>query len=564
MLREIKIITRGYRHFTRYRQITLVLLKHGLGDLVTRLGLHKQLGIGKKTMQKHHHARQAADLTRWQRVVLILQELGVSFVKLGQLASTRPDLIPPEACSELEKLQDTVKPFPFEQVKEIVEAELGKPLEQAYKSFCHKPIASASVSQVHKAVLPDGSVVAVKVQRPDIRKTLEVDLDIMFHLAVLTEKHFPQLDTIDPVGVVSEFSRAIKRELDFENEAGNIERFRRNFTNDKTVHIPKVYRDFTTGKVLTMEYLDGVKVSDIDTLARGNYDTKLIAKRGANFILKQIFEDGFFHGDPHPGNILILPDNVIGPLDYGMTGSLTGKNRDYLGDMLAGIIRRNARQMAQALIGVSRLEAASDIESLEADMNDFVEQYLYLPLKDIRMNRLFAQLLQILMQHKIKLPPVFYLLFKALIMVEGNGRRIDPDFEIIEHMRPFVIRFMKKRFALSKLKKDFLTAGLNWQALLCDLPGDMRHIIGQVKHGKVHIEFEHKGLEPMLKTHERISNRITYGMVLSSLIIGSSLVVLSGLPPKWHNIPLIGIAGFIAAGILGFTMLTSIFKQDKK
>jgi len=494
---------------------------------------------------------------------MVLEELGPSFIKLGQLVSTRPDLVPPEACAEFEKLQDTVPAFPVSQVREIIETELGDSLEALFKEFDETPVASASVSQVHRAVLPDGTVTAVKVRRPGIRTTIEVDLEIMFNLAELIEKHIHGMETLDPIGIVREFSRTIKRELNFDIEAGNIERFARNFRSDTNIYVPKVYRHLSTDKVLVMEFVEGIKISDLNALADANLNLELIADRGADIILKQIFEHGFFHADPHPGNILVLPDNVICLLDYGMTGTLTGRNRDNLVDLIAGIVRRNAKRMTRSLIRLSQLESAETVESLEADIADFVEQHLYRPLKDIRMGSLLTQLFQLLIRHNLKIPPVFYLLDKALITVEGNGRRLSPEFDIIEHMKPFVRQLLSERLSIRKLRKDFYATSLDWEAVLRELPSDTRNIINKIKRGRIRIEFEHKGLEPMLKTHDRISNRVVYGIVLSSLVIGSSLIVLSGIPPKWHEIPIIGIIGFLTAGAMGFWLLISIMRHGK-
>ncbi len=563
MFLKIGSIRRRYRHIKRYRQIVSVLLKHGLGDLVTRVGLYRQLGISRSFFTKRKAEASLTPLTRWQRFRMVLEELGPSFIKLGQLASTRPDMVPPEACAEFEKLQDAVPAFPVSQVRQIIETELGDSLEVLFKEFDETPVASASVSQVHRAVLPDGTVTAIKVQRPGIRTTIEVDLEIMFHLAELIEKHIHGMETLDPIGIVREFSRTIKRELNFDIEAGNIERFARNFRSDTTIYIPKVYRRLSTDKVLVMEFVEGIKVSDLDALADANLNLELIADRGADIILKQIFEHGFFHADPHPGNILVLPDNVICLLDYGMTGTLTGYNREHLGDLIAGIVRRNAKRMTRSLIRLSQLESAETVESLEADIADFIEQHLYRPLKDIRMGSLLTQLVQLLIRHNLKIPPVFYLLDKALITVEGNGRRLSPEFDIIEHMKPFVRQLLSERLSIRKLRKDFYTTSLDWEAVLRELPTDTRNIINKIKRGKIRIEFEHIGLEPMLKTHDCISNRVVYGIVLSSLIIGSSLIVLSGIPPKWHEIPIIGIIGFLAAGAMGFWLLVSILRHGK-
>jgi len=563
LLRRIKWIGRGYRHINRYRQIISVLLKHGLGDFVGKLGLYRRLGIAKRILAKTEVTAPTPSLTRWQRLRIVLEELGPSFIKLGQLASTRPDMIPPEACAEFEKLQDTVPPFPMSQVRQIIEAELGQSLETLFQEFDEIPVASASIAQVHRAVLPDGTDLAVKVQHPNIRQTIEVDLEIMLHLAELMEKHFHNTHALDPVGLVREFSRVIKRELDFDIEAANIERFARNFESDKSIYVPKLYRNLSTGKVLTMEFVEGIKVSDLDALADADADLELIANRGADIILKQIFEHGFFHADPHPGNIFVLPDNVVCLLDFGMMGTLTGRHREYLASLIAGIVRRDEKQMTGALVGLSRSERPESVEGLEGDVADFIEQHLYRPLKDIRVGDLFGEFVRLLIRYNLRLPPAFYLLSKALATAEGNGQRLSPSFDLIKHMEPFAEKLMRERLSPRRLARDIYATSVDWQALLRDFPGDTKEIINQIKRGQARIQFEHKGLEPMLRRHDQISNRVVYGLVLSSLIVGSSLIVLSGVPPKWQEIPIVGIIGFLAAAVMGFWLLISILRHGK-
>ncbi len=563
MFRRIMWLGRAYRHASRYRQIVSVLVKHGLGDFVTRVGLRRRLGIGNRRLVKDEAAAPHKALTRWQRLRMVLEELGPSFIKLGQIASTRPDMLPPEACIELEKLQDTIPPFPMSRVRQIIETELGEPLDVLFQEFEEIPVASASIAQVHRAILPDGDVVAVKVQRPGIRRTIEVDLDIMFHLAKLIEHHFDGTNTLDPVGLVQEFSRVINRELDFTTEASNIERFARNFESDDTIRVPKLYRHVSTGKVLTMEFVEGVKVSDLDALTDANLDLELIADRGADLVLKQIFEHGFFHADPHPGNIMVLPDNIICFLDYGMTGTLSGRHRECLADLTAGIVRRDERQMTRALLGMSQTKNTEPVENIEADIADLTEQHLYLPLKDIRVGSLFGQFIGLLIRHHLKLPPVFYLLSKALVTVEGNGRRLSPNFNVIKQIEPFAKKLIMERLSPWKLTRDLYTTSVDWKTLLRDFPSDAKEIIDQVKQGRVRVQFEHKGLEPLLRKHDQISNRIVYGIVLSSLVVGSSLIVLSGIPPKWREIPIIGIVGFVTAAIMGFWLLISILRHGK-
>ena len=568
--RGFGFIGRQYRHVARYRQIAMVLLKHGFGDLMGTMGLHRRLGLEKRRVSGSQAPVPSA-LTRWQRIRMALEELGPSFVKLGQIAATRPDMIPQELCDELAKLQDTVPPFGFDRVRRTVEDELGDSLDVLFEEFDQTPVASASIAQVHRAVLPasgesgqtDGKVVAVKIQRPGIRRTIEVDLEIMLDLARLMERHIHGLDAVNPVGIVQEFARTIRKELDFTIEADHIERFARNFESNDDVYVPRVFRQHSTPKVLTMEFIEGVKVSDTTSLREGGFDLELIASRGADLILEQIFVHGFFHADPHPGNILILADNVICFLDYGMMGTISPRHKESLADMVIGIVRRDEKRITKAILDLSSGDKPEAAERLEADVADFIEQHFYRSLKDIDMGELIAQLIRLLVRHRLRIIPDFYLLTKALATVEGNGRKLWPDFDMVKNTEPFARRIIAERFSPRTLAKDLYRSGVDMGHLLRDLPGDISEIVAQIKRGRIHVEFEHRGLGPMLKNHDQISNRIVFAIVLAALIIGSSLIVLSGIPPKWYGIPVFGIVGYLAAGAMGFWLLISILRHGK-
>ncbi|MCK4624863.1 MAG: AarF/ABC1/UbiB kinase family protein [Phycisphaerae bacterium] len=561
-IRGFGFIGRRYRHITRYRQIATVLLKHGFGDLMSTLGMRRRLGLGKR--QADLAGTPAAHLTRWQRIRLAMEELGPSFVKLGQILATRPDMIPQELCDELAKLHDTVAPFPFNQAKQTVENELGDSLDTIFEKFDKPPVASASIAQVHKAVLPESDeVVAVKIQRPGIRRIIEVDLEIMMDIAVLMERHLHGLDAVHPVGIVEEFARTIRKELDFSIEAGHIERFARNFQGNDTIFVPKVFGELSSRKVLTMEFVEGVKVSDLAALREDGFDLELIAGRGADLLLEQIFVHGFFHADPHPGNILILPANVICFLDYGMMGTISPRYKDSLADMVIGIVRRDEKQITKAVLDLSAGDETAAAEKLEADVADFIEQHFYRSLKDIDMGELITQLIQLFVKHRLRIIPDFYLLTKALATVEGNGRVLSPDFDMIKNTEPFARKIMAERFSPKTLAKGMYRSGIDLGNLMRDLPGDIREIVAQIKRGRMHVEFEHRGLEPMLKTHDQISNRIAFALILAALIIGSSVIVLSGIPPKWYGIPVFGIVGYLAAGAMGFWLLISILRHGK-
>ncbi len=562
MIRKIGLVNRTYRHINRYRQIITVLIKYGFGDLVSETNLAKYINLGKKFIPWKKD-KKTESLSRWERVRKVLEELGPTFIKLGQIMSNRPDLLPKELIYELEKLQDSVPQFSGKDAQKLVENELGKPIYEIFKNFETCPIASASVSQVHRAELIDGEEIVVKVQRPGIEHIIEIDLEIMLHFANLTEKYIKGMDILSPINVIKEFEKSIKKEIDFTIEASNIERFGRNFQDDMTIYVPKVYRDYSTKKILTMEFIDGIKVSNIDAILDTGNDPKIIGSRSADLVLKQVFEHGFFHADPHPGNILVLNNNVICFLDFGMMGICLPKHKEYLSNIIVGVVKKDPKIITKSLIKFSYIDNIKNIDELEYQISVLIEQYSYKSLKDLNIGDCLRQLIKLILEFKIKTPPDMYLLMKALITVEGVGRKLDPDFNAVEHIEPFAKKILKERMNPIKLTKDIYLSMIEFAFFLRDFPSEIKTIFEQIKHGQLKLKFEHRGLEPMLKTHERISNRIAFAIVLASLIVGSSLIILSGIPPKWNNIPIIGILGFVAGGIMGFWLLISILRHGK-
>jgi len=565
-IRKIGVISRTYRHINRYREIIAILVKYGFGDVLAKLELQKHPGFGRGFILGKVAAEMAA-ISRWQRVRMALEELGPTFVKFGQIMSTRPDMIPQELITELEKLQDKVPPFLTEDAKRIIEEELGGPVDSIFRDFTDSPLAAASIAQVHKAVLPDGEEVAIKVQRPDIDRIIEVDLEIMLHVATLIERYLKDLEIVHPVEIVEEFAHVIRKEQDFRMEAAHIERFARNFQADMTIHVPHVYREFSSSKVLTMEFIGGIKVTEITKaevqVQDSGVDPKVVASRGADLVLKQIFEHGFFHADPHPGNIKVLKDNVICFLDYGMTGSLSARHREDLADILIGIINKDERKITRTILKVSEHRQIEDSEELESDIAELIEVYAYRALKELEIGSLLHHIARVVAEHQLKVPRDFYLLAKALVTIEGVGRELDPDFNAVEHAEPFAKKLIVARMSPLRLIGDFYHSATEASLLMRDLPSETRDIIALIKQGEAKVKFEHRGLDPMLKTFDQANNRMVFAIVLASLVIGSALIVLSGVPPKWQEIPVIGIIGFLGAGIMGFWLLFSILRHGK-
>ena len=555
-------IGKAYRHTQRYRQILTVLFKYGFGDLLDILKIERYLESGLH-MVSGKLWKRIETRSRAARARMALEELGPTFIKMGQILSTRPDLLPVEFIQELPKLQDNVQPFPFADVREMIEQEFGKPLDQVFSHFDEQPLAAASIGQVHRARTSDGEDVVVKVQRPDISRTIEVDLEIMMHIAGLMERHVEGWDIQRPTRIVEEFARTIEKELDYTLEAAYMERFAKQFANDPMVYVPKVYREVTSARVLTMEYIDGVKASDIERLEKEGLDRRIIAQRGFNLIMRQIFTYGFFHADPHPGNIFVLPDNVICYLDFGMMGRINLKSREDFADLAMSIVLRDSMKAADALLEIAISEKEPDYRLLERDVAELIDQYCYRPLSELELGQIMHRLLKTAAKHRLSIPPEMFLMVKALVTSEGLGRALDPEFNVIEQATPFIKRIRLDRLNPTRIARDVTSSGADLLRLLRDVPEEIRKILKMARQGKVKMEFEHRGLEPMLSTHDRISNRIAFAIVLASLVIGSALIVLSGIPPKWHDIPVIGLIGFVVAGAMGFWLLISIMRRGR-
>jgi len=561
IIRKIGLIGRTYRHVERYAEILGVLIKYGFDDLIHKVKIEQYLDFGRRVFGKGDEKLKS--LSTPERIRMAFQELGPSFIKLGQLLSTRADILPPDVIEELVKLRDEVPPFPFEEVERILRMELkGKPAE-FFQHIDPMPVAAASIAQVHRGSLLDGEDVAVKIQRPGIRRIIEVDMEILFHLATLVEKHVSGWDIQRPTKVVEEFGRAMGKELDFFLEAANMERFAAEFLDDPTVCVPKVYREATTERVLTMEYVKGIKSSSIQQLKAEGYDLRLIADRGADLLMKQVFVHGFFHADPHPGNLVILPDNVICFLDLGNMGRLDREGRENIVDLVMGIVKRDPPALADALLRMTSWEEEPDRPSLERDASEFMDRHSFRPLKELNVGKMLDQFFGLAVRHRLRVHPDFLLFVKALSTIESLGRELDPDFDVMRKAAPFVEQIHKERFYPRRIIEDMVGSSSEMMHLMRSLPKDIQALFRQARRGRLKLEFEHLGLEPLLRTLERFSSRLSFAVILGSLVIGSSLIIHSGIPPRWHDIPIIGLAGYLVAAIMGFWLLISILRRGR-
>jgi ubiquinone biosynthesis protein len=559
-IRKIGVLGRTYRHLTRYRQILGVLFMYGFGDLVDRLKIEQYIEIGLQMISRKKRDR-VERLTRAERIRLAFEELGPTFIKLAQVLSARPDLIPPDFVVELARLQDKVPPADFADLSGILGTELNRPSGEIFQTIEEVPLASASIAQVHRARLMDGEDVAVKIQRPGIRKIIEVDLEIMLHLATLMERHVEEFSLHRPVKIVEEFARTIEKELDFVLEADNMERFSAQFLQDPHIYVPKVFRDASCSRVLTMEFIRGVKVSEVEKIDAAGLDRKLIVDRGAEFLLRQIFENGFFHADPHPGNIFVLPDNVICMLDYGMVGSIVLQTRERFVDLVSAVAQRDSARAVQVLLRLTEWEEEPDLRRFEREVDDFMGRHLYRPLKSIEMGGLLQELLETAAHHRLRIPSDTFMMMKALATIEGVARMLDPDFEMIAKAAPFVEKVKLARFSPRRISEDAYRMGADFLLFLQQFPKDALEIFRLIRQRKLSINLEHQGMANMLATHDQISNRISFSIIIAGLIIGSALIVISEIPPLFYGISLIGIIGFLAAAVMGIWLLVAILRK---
>ena len=561
-IRKLGAIGRTYRHLNRYHRILRVLFKYGFNDLVDRLHIDQYLESGLQMINRKPR-EQIARLSRPERLRLVFEELGPTFIKLGQLLSTRPDLIPAEYLDELARLQDEVPPFSLAEVHAIFREELGRSPDEVFHYFDAEPLAAASIGQVHRARLDSGAEVVVKVQRPDIDTVIAVDLEILAHIAGLMEQYLEEVQGHRPTAIVQEFARSLSREIDFAVELANIQRFARQFERNPAIHVPLVYPELSTQRVLVMEYVLGIKASMTTQLREQGYDLPLIAERGATLVMEQIFVHGFFHADPHPGNVFILPDNVVCFIDFGQMGRLSRKDREDFTDLVLDLVAGDERTIVDGVLQVTVQLGEVDREALGRDLGSLMDLYLYRPLDELEAGRILQDLLDLVTRHKLTFKPAFYQMMKALSTVEGVGLMLDPKLELIRLARPFMRRIRLERMRPARLAEEIARTGSGYLQLLRELPEELRAILRQLRGGRMRIEFEHHGLQALGAALDRVSNRIAFAIVLAALIVGSSLIVLSDIPPHWHDIPVIGLLGFLVAGIMGFWLLLSIIRHGR-
>ena len=546
--------------FRRFSHIASVLARHGFHEFLDRLKARYH-GLPRRTFIRESPARGA--ISAPERLRLAFEELGPTFIKFGQVLSSRPDIIPAEYIQELSKLQDDVPEFPFEDARKLIESQLKRPVTDIFLHLDEKPRAAASLAQVHRAKLLSGDDVAVKVQRIGVDKVIENDIRILREFAGLVERRIPESRRYEPSGLVDEFARSIRHELDFVREGRNMDRFRKYFSGTPIIYIPKVYWELTTPKVLTIEYIDGIKITDIASLDAAGLDRKAIAINGANITLKEVFEFRFFHADPHPGNLFVCENNIIAPVDFGMTGTIEEDVADQMSGVFLAVLEKDVDGLVKNLRALGVAEDVEDIRSFKIDVRDLVDRYYGLPLSKIEIGGVFRELMGIVQRYRLRLPHNFAMIGKALMITEGVGRALYPDLNILEIAKPYARHLLWKRYDPRRQLNEMRKTGAEALDFLKALPTDLKEIFTIIRKGKFTMLFEHRGLELLVDELDRSSNRISFAVVIAALIVGSSLIFQTRVGPTFFDYPIIGLAGFLLASILGIWLLIGIMRSKR-
>jgi len=534
-------LTQTFKDLGRLRQIVNVLFKHELSFLIHNLKLKTHLPISKRIRLK-----KEAPNTLQKQLRLAMQELSGAFVKLGQLLSLRADLIPKEFAHEFSKLQDKVEPFPFEQVRKTIESEFNKPLYEIFLKFEKKPIAAASVGQVHKAILKNGKKVAVKIQRPNIKEVFKTDIDLLYHLAELAEKHYLELEQYDVKQIIKEFEDYTEKELNYLIEGRNVETFYRNFLNNKHIKIPKPYLDYTTRKVLTLEYIDGKKVSET------KINKKKIVKIISDCFLKQVLKHGFFHADPHPGNIFILKDGKIALLDFGIVGKIDSSLRNKIEKLFVSLVQADKETLASSFMELGIVKDVN-IEQLKEDMNTHLGPYYNLPLNQIDISSAFYDLITLSRKYNMKLPKNFVLLIKAIATTEGFCKELDPNYNFVKSSKLYIKKIIFKKtdpeYILSSIKSNLIT----FKDLIQSFPKDFKRFIASKE--KVKVDIDDEDIRRLTLPVNLALNRLSLGVITAGLLIAASLIIPTKLQPLILNIPLLSLFLYLLALILTLKLL---------
>lgn len=547
------------RKIKRLGNIFSILWKYGFDDVISRIASEKYLPDG---FVKSKRGEQIFQLSIYERIRLVLEELGPTYIKFGQTFSNREDLIPKELLTELEKLQDKVPAEKMNLIQKI-EEELSIQVSDHFECIDLQPIASASISQVYKGKLLNGQEVVIKVKRSGIDTVIHSDLLIMKDLAQLLENYYEAAKKMNLLQIISSFENAILKELSFKNEFQNIEQFRRNFSQSQQVTVPKTYKEYSNDRLLCMEFIDGFKINDKQKILSLGWNPDEIAQIGLNAYLKQILEDGFFHADPHPGNILLLGNKQIVFIDFGSVGQMMVSEKEELENLIINFLLKDARRIIKNVKKLAISYNIKDEKALERDIHEIFTHLNSSSLKEINAGAILNRLKSILANNNVLMPEYIYLLMRGITLIEGIGKQLNPELNISDSIQPYIIKTAGKRFSPDKVaQKAFKNIRLIADTLQ-ELPEETNRLFEKIKDDKLLINHEVKGLEDIRKTLQNVANRLTYAIIIAALSIGSSILLMAHIPPLLFGNSVLGLLGFLVSGFLGLIIIYSIWKKDK-
>ena len=562
-LDKIRALPRAYRRLGRFRTIVSVLMRYGFDSFVYMM--RNRYGRVLKSIV-HPWKKAVPKIKRksiGERTRLMLIELGPTFIKLGQLLSARQDILPKSFTDELAKLQDQVPPFSMDEVRNLIKQELGDELEAFFSEFDEKPVGAASMAQGHHARLLDGTEVFVKIQRPGIAAKMLLDVDVLKYMAMALEKHSDEMAQFKPSKIVAEFSRVLEQELDFCHEVSNQLRFEAQFAGREGIHVPKVYPKYCTRKILVMEFIRGFPATDLDALRASGIDLKKMSYIAADLVFEQFFEHGFYHSDPHPGNIFFLRGNEMCYVDHGQCGRTTENERMLFAKMLAYLVTRNYRGCATVLLELTDYDSEPDMDELERSLSEFIETHLHTNLEQLDVPSTLGDFYAMFHRLKMTLKPQLYLLLKAIGESDRLGREMNPGFEIMKQLRPFVIKMTFKRFGPERIMQEVNEFGGDMLELVKESPKMLRQLNRQLLQGRVGFRVNVDNIDRMNSVVDKVFNRLASAVVLASMIIGSSIVIHANPKPHFHDTSIVGVVGFLLSGIFGAVLLVDIWRHRK-
>ena len=558
----LKFHLRGtFNRLRCYRHIMAVLAKYGFGEVSGALRSRLSIRLGEKTGPAQVESKVTTG-NRPEHVRMALEELGPTFIKLGQLLSTRPDVVPPEYINQLERLQDRVAPEPADKIMSELEQELGGTIGDIFEQFDQKPIAAGSIAQIHRAVTREGAHVAVKVRRPGIAQTIRAECEILQDLAGILNNTIFEHETIDLEEMVAEFTEAVSKETDLANERRNQLRFSRLFADDPTIHIPKIYEEYCSAGVLTMEYIDGIKSTNRKAIEDSGLDGRVLANRSAQFILRQMFEYGLFHTDPHPGNFFLLPDNVLAPIDFGQVARLSVQDRRFFNEIVLSIVDKEAGYIVRCLERDDMLADKTNIHKLTADIEQMIDTYHNFSIKDIPFGTIGMQTFDLFRNNHVHPPAQFTLMLKSMMTIESLATSLDPEFRLIEALKPYArqsgLRDIEPKHILRNVRKAMQGAG----EMASRLPEDLNSVLTKLRQGKFQLRVHHEHLETLTKTLDKSSNRVSFALIIAALLVASSLLVTQeGMVLGLLKLQTMGVLGYIIAAIIGIWLVISIIRS---